>query len=572
MRTMLTNLFSLSVASSLVRFIPARCPPLTAHRTSFTNFPTLQTTADIRRDPHPSASSKLIPRVISPTVVSRVLFQRTHTTALHPHPCTRKMESTSAALPQSSPAPVAAISDADRFAQLLSIPRPSVSPVSLTSWQEKLAAASSPTQKDASSSSAAVHEQPLASIGVISDIQYCAQENCMNYIKTEVRYYRDACNTAVKAMQDFADSSEHGAPRVQRIMHLGDLIDGINAKRGTSQSALDECLTRLPAPTTARTDEEGIATKTDGAAVSSDIAFPQMSMYHLIGNHELVNFLRRVWADRLGMGELSRRSVAEVEQRGSIEEVKHEFEEPLMFPEVASSSSAGSSTSSSSASASSGFVNSDPLYYDFTLSALYRFVMLDAYDVAMNGRDPGDPKVAQAEAVLRKHNLSNSSGDFLTPHGTTHHTRRFVAFNGGFGERQMKWLVRVLEDAKEKRQYVILCSHAPFHLASTTAQTLAWNHHELLQIIARYPQIVACLHGHDHEGGHHTDEHGVHHHIFEAILTTPTNRLCHGRLDLFRDRIELRGVDVMKSVTMPISERARTLYHEQATKAQSDRS
>ena len=477
-----------------------------------------------------------------------------------------------ATVPEASPAPVTALSDADRFAQLLRIPRPAVSPVSLKQWQEQLTTTSSSSSKNNETSAVATTSsaiaQPLASIGVMTDIQYCAQDNCMNYIKTEMRYYRDACNTAVRAIQDFADSTKSAGSRqthaeqqgvpLQHVMHLGDLIDGVNAKRGTSESALDECLSRLPAPTTVRTDEER---KSHKASSCSGTAFPQLSMYHLIGNHELVNFPRRVWADRLGMGELSRRSIGEVEQRGSIDQVKLEFDEPLMFPELTANSSATSSTQDTPASASSAFTNTDPLYYDFTLSA-YRVVMLDAYDVAMTGRDPGDPKISQAVAVLQKHNLSNPSGDFLSPHGTTHHTRRFVAFNGGFGERQLKWLVRVLEDAKEKRQYVILCSHAPFHLAPTTPQTLAWNHHELLQIIARFPQIVACFHGHDHEGGHHTDEHGVHHHIFEAILTTPTNRLCHGRLDLYADRIELRGVDVMRSATMPIAERARNLYRD----------
>lgn len=394
-------------------------------------------------------------------------------------------------------------------------------------------------------------ETPLASIGVLTDIQYSSAENGSNYHRTETRYYRHSIRAAERAMADFITvSTAHGMP-IHHVLHLGDLIDGMNKRLNTSERAIDDVLARLPRPATARTEEERQAEET----LQHASPFPQLSMYHLCGNHEMVNAPRSVWLDRLGLGRLSRASVAQVQHINA----KLTLKDESMFPTPAMAPTSASTPTSSHADGDAPFSDSEPLYYDFTL-ANYRFLMLDSFDVALHGRPPDDPIVAQARACLDERNLHPDDRSWHTPHGPTYETRRFVAYNGGIGEAQLQWMVKVLEDARQRQQYVLLCSHVPFDPRATQDYLQVWNQHELLELIEQHHQIVATLHGHDHRGGHHEDENGVHHHVFEAILTAPDERSSHGLIELYSDRIEIRGVDLMTSWTMNIPQRARQLY------------
>jgi manganese-dependent ADP-ribose/CDP-alcohol diphosphatase len=421
---------------------------------------------------------------------------------------------------------------------------PSHSPPSLAYWYADLSASQAIPLPKMGPSLITADDPPLASLGVLTDIQYAPQENGQDYLKTETRYFRHAIVAAEAAVQDMLETAKSNQAPLHYVLHLGDLVDGTNEPKGKSKEALDELLTRLPPVAITRSKKE---------PSSSSAASAELSMYHVIGNHELVNLPRKLWADRLGMGDLAKRSIAEAEQRGSIENVELNLDEPVMFPEQPIKPAATNSDGDEK------FLNSDPLYYDFTVAdGLYRFIMLDAYDIAISGRDSGDPVVAQATSILKHFNRNEN---LFAPYGDSHETRRFVAFNGGMGERQLKWLVNVLEDALVHRQFVVLCSHVSFSARVTANYLQIWNQHELLQLVHRYPHIVACLHGHSHGFGHIQDDDGVHHHVFEAILTTPEERRCHGRLDLYADRIELRGVDMMKSCRMPFAERAKK-WHE----------
>ncbi len=44
---------------------------------------------------------------------------------------------------------------------------------------------------------------------------------------------------------------------------------------------------------------------------------------------------------------------------------------------------------------------------------------------------------------------------------------------------------------------------------------------------------------------------GIHHVVLPAVLETPPGRDCHGHLEVYSDRIELRGVDTMMSLSLP---------------------
>ena len=115
-----------------------------------------------------------------------------------------------------------------------------------------------------------------------------------------------------------------------------------------------------------------------------------------------------------------------------------------------------------------------------------------------------------------KNSYSGLSGD----------KKRFVAFNGGIGEEQMKWLASELDKAKEQNQkvyshslsflfspspflspsplilqQVFICSHVPLVATSAFSPTFLWNYKEVLALIDQYPKNVVCtLAGHEHEG------------------------------------------------------------------------
>lgn len=55
--------------------------------------------------------------------------------------------------------------------------------------------------------------------------------------------------------------------------------------------------------------------------------------------------------------------------------------------------------------------------------------------------------------------------------------------------------------------------------------------------------------GHDHEGGYKRDDHGVHHRTFESPLQAPVGDDCFATVDIYDDKIVVRGKGVISSST-----------------------
>jgi len=100
----------------------------------------------------------------------------------------------------------------------------------------------------------------LCAFGVIADVQYADIDDGMNHSRTAHRYYRRSLELVKTAVRDWST----GQHRAEFVLQLGDLIDGHNARLGTSQSSLDTTLSEL---------------KKCGRFV-----------YHVLGNHDLYNF------------------------------------------------------------------------------------------------------------------------------------------------------------------------------------------------------------------------------------------------------------------------------------------
>lgn len=104
---------------------------------------------------------------------------------------------------------------------------------------------------------------PLFSFGVISDIQYADLDDGSNFARTRTRYYRSSLQLLRKALEHWSES----AVPPSFVLQLGDIIDGFNAPRGASRSALDTVL---------REFRSGIVDE----------------VHHVWGNHEFYNFTR----------------------------------------------------------------------------------------------------------------------------------------------------------------------------------------------------------------------------------------------------------------------------------------
>lgn len=103
---------------------------------------------------------------------------------------------------------------------------------------------------------------PLFSFGVIADVQYADAEDGYDFSGYRRRYYRQSLNLLRDAVEAWATER----PPLTFVLQLGDSIDGLNARSGEAEGALEQVLAalgRLPVP-----------------------------VHHAWGNHEFYNFSR----------------------------------------------------------------------------------------------------------------------------------------------------------------------------------------------------------------------------------------------------------------------------------------
>ncbi|TVU04558.1 hypothetical protein EJB05_47673, partial [Eragrostis curvula] len=191
-------------------------------------------------------------------------------------------------------------------------------------------------------------------------------------------------------------------------------------------------------------------------------------------------------------------------------------------------------------------------YYDFSPAPGHRFVVLDAYDFSAVGWPRGHPVSAAARKFL---DARNPNDDKNSPSGLDGADRRFVMFNGGVGEAQLRWLDAALRRAARRRERVVVCSHLPVHPGAVSPTGLMWNYEEVRDVIHSHGAgscVVACLAGHFHTGGYAVDGRGVHHRTLEAALECPPGTDAFGYVEVYPDRLRLVGSGRMKSTEMPL--------------------
>ncbi|CAN9508876.1 unnamed protein product [Ophioblennius macclurei] len=181
----------------------------------------------------------------------------------------------------------------------------------------------------------------------------------------------------------------------------------------------------------------------------------------------------------------------------------------------------------------------DVYAYHFSPHAGFRFVVLDAYDVSLLGREEGCEEYRRALSLIRNHNQNQ---DLNCPPEDCGLQQRFTMFNGGFSQDQLDWLDSVLSTADENQEKVTIVSHLPVHPDSTALICLAWNYDDLLAVIRSHRSVVCYMAGHDHDGGYCRDKAtGVHHLTFEGVIETPPDLNAFGTVFVYEDRMVLKG-------------------------------
>ena len=311
--------------------------------------------------------------------------------------------------------------------------------------------------------------------GVVTDVQHADVEDGASF-HGRPRYYRHALTSLRRTVDAWV--ARPAGRRLAFAVHLGDIIDGLNAERGPgTEHALNSVLAEF-----GRLDAAGSPTR------------------HLLGNHCLYNLERSQLHHRLG------------------------------FPRCATGTGAS--------------------YYSFAHDG-FRFVMMDPYDLSILGWEPGHRNRAIAEAFLAERNPNDNKN---SPEGLDGLDRRFVAFGGGVSDEQLAWLDGELAEAERAGERVIAFSHLPFHPASAPPVCLIWNYEAVLERLQAARCVVATFAGHTHKDDHHVDEHGIHHRVVGAVLEAPPGTDAYGDVEVYDDRLVLRGAGVVASTEMRFRE------------------
>jgi len=348
------------------------------------------------------------------------------------------------------------------------------------------------TALSSSSSSIQKNEiEPIYTFGVLTDIQYAPIPDGHSY-GGNPRYYRHAKEAAEHAAIHFQEE------QVQCVVNLGDMVDGKCA-------AVEKWGGVVSDSKRAEIAEGGSPVGHDAI----DDVLKSLSIYtgrilHTYGNHELYNLSRWDLSNKLSI--------------------------PFTLEPT----------------------NDLVGYYDHLLHRQQnqpsspmklRFLVLDSYDICLLDRCPDtSPKRQLAHELMTKNN-PNYPKEHNSPEGLEGLSKRFVGFNGGVDKPQLKWLEQSLRMARENDEKVILCSHQPIHPGSTYPTCLIWNFDEILEIVRKYNDVVmASFSGHAHKGGYVRDEvSGVHFRTFEAVLESPHPIRTYAMVDVFENRLNVRG-------------------------------
>jgi manganese-dependent ADP-ribose/CDP-alcohol diphosphatase len=120
-------------------------------------------------------------------------------------------------------------------------------------------------------------------------------------------------------------------------------------------------------------------------------------------------------------------------------------------------------------------------------------------------------------------------------------------WNGGIGREQRGWIRNQLKTALDSNQQVILFCHFPVYPDSVYLNL--WNEAEVIQMIEEYPNVVAYINGHFHEGNYGYLK-GIHYLTQAAMLDTYEHNTF-SLLEIYTDKLVIHGFGRMPDRILP---------------------
>jgi manganese-dependent ADP-ribose/CDP-alcohol diphosphatase len=159
-------------------------------------------------------------------------------------------------------------------------------------------------------------------------------------------------------------------------------------------------------------------------------------------------------------------------------------------------------------------------YYDFDYKN-WRFIVLDGTELAKYSRELHYDLAQEGDSlwqgVLKNHDMP--------------------AWNGGISRRQQQWMNDRLSDALKMKMNVIVFCHFPVYPESI--EHTLWNYNEIMSILEKYPNVVAYINGHYHEG-HYGYKNGIHYITQKAMLENQESN-SFSILEIYPTELRIKG-------------------------------
>jgi len=120
---------------------------------------------------------------------------------------------------------------------------------------------------------------------------------------------------------------------------------------------------------------------------------------------------------------------------------------------------------------------------------------------------------------------------------------------GVLGKEQIRWLETTLAKAKSRGERVLLLNHFAL-LPKAAARSRMKSQEPVRGIINRSGCVVAYFAGHEHAGGY-AEDGGIYHLTLQGMVEAP-GRNAYAIVDVFEDRIVVRGFGAVPSRTLPL--------------------
>ncbi len=178
-------------------------------------------------------------------------------------------------------------------------------------------------------------------------------------------------------------------------------------------------------------------------------------------------------------------------------------------------------------------LNNKTGYFEFKVKNLV-FIVLDGSEVSTFASVKGTLQSKAGEAKLeeiKKAGLNNAYN-----------------WNGGIGDKQLKWLEKTLEKADASNIKVVIFCHWPLLPENGTQ---LWNNREVLSLINTHPSVVAWISGHHHAGGY-EKYHNVHHLILKGMVEAKSET-SYGIMEVYPDKMVFKGYGNQDDRTLDFS-------------------